>query len=94
MVLCHQCIRIWTFLGLEVIELHKLRAVDGQFQVKNIIVAGVERDAACFRLIQVSVHAEHDLPVEHEHLGLVLRDVRLEFAAHLAGEVACHLVRP
>ena len=92
MGLGHQRVGVGGFLGLEVVELDELGAVDGQFQVEDVVVAGVEGHAAGLGVVEVGVHAQHHLLVQHQHLGLVLGDVGLQFAADLAGEVAHHLV--
>ena len=90
--LLEQGVRVRGFVGDEVVHLDELGFVHGEFEVEDIALAGEEGDAAGFGLVEVGVDAEHDLLVERQHLGLVLRDVGLQFARDLAGEVADDLV--
>ena len=85
-------IRVHHLIGIKVVQLNELCAVYRQLQVKNVIAGGVEGDAARFRIVQVGVDAQLHLFVEHQHFGLILCDVSLQFAADFAGEVAHHLV--
>lgn len=91
-ILFHQRVRVGAFLRGEVVEFHELGAVNRQFQVEDVVVAGVETYTACLGLVEVGIYAEHDLAVEYQHLGLVLGDVGLQFATDFAGEIARHLV--
>ncbi|MPM59830.1 hypothetical protein SDC9_106676 [bioreactor metagenome] len=61
-------------------------------QIEDVVVACVEGHAARFRGIQIGIHTQIDLLVQADHLGLTLRDMGLQFALHLAGEVANDLV--
>jgi hypothetical protein len=88
----NQGIGIGRFLGGKVVELDELGAVNRHFQVEKVVGRGVERHTPGFGLVQVGVHAQQHLLVQRHHLGLALGDVGLQFAVHLAGEVAQDLV--
>ena len=88
----NQFIGIRSLASLEIIQFDEFGPVDGQFEIENVVAAGEEGDAARFGLVEIGVDTEHHLLVDDQHLGLVLRDVGVQLAPDLAGEITQHLV--
>ena len=90
--LSNQLVRIGGILGLEVIQLDELGLVDGQLQIENVVAAGEKSGAATLGRVEVGIDGQHHLLVDDQHFRLILGEVGLEVACHLAGKFAGNLV--